>query len=279
VSKLSYGSLQNSITAPKLIIKWFYFFLKYINNFLAFYFYYINVAQMKIKARAWLRRFTIVLVLLLGAINLTSLLVGIGFILLGMLVHIWAIGCLIRNARLTVWGPYRFVRHPFYLANFFIDIGICSAGVNPYIFAVYLILFYFIYYLRMKKEEKHLTELFPADYPKYVKLVPRFIPLFFKRYPKTSEGFSWAVLIAAGNEITRILRLLIYPLVLYFQMRRFPLGAIKLYDQNIKYGLSGDIIPGVINYQEIIIIGVILALSVISIIVKSKAKEKNNSDN
>lgn len=221
---------------------------------------------MKIKARSWLRRFTILLVLLFGTVNLTSFIIGISFILLGMLLHIWSIGCLVRNKQLTTWGPYRFVRHPFYLANFFIDIGICSAGAKWYIFVIYLILFYLIYYLRMKKEERHLTELFPIDYPQYIKLVPRFIPLIFKRYPKSDKDFSWATLVAAGNEITRVLRLLIYPLVLYFQFRRFRLGVISY---SIKI-FPNDIIPGIINYQEVIIIGIILVLSVVSIIVKSK---------
>lgn len=235
---------------------------------------------MKIKARSWLRRFTVLLILLLGTVNLTSFIIGICFIFLGMLLHIWSIGCLIRNKQLTTFGPYRFVRHPFYLANFLIDIGICSAGANPYIFVSYLILFYLIYYLRMKKEERHLTELFPVEYPQYIKLVPRFIPLIFKRYPKTNNGFSWATLITAGNEITRILRLLIYPLVIYFQLRRFPLGVISFYTKKDKIIFFNDIIPGIINYQEAIIIGIILILSVVSIIVKSKeTKEENKLNN
>ena len=232
---------------------------------------------MKIKARSWLRRFTILLVLLFGVINLTSLIIGLCLIAIGMLLHIWSIGCLVRNTQLTTWGPYRFVRHPFYLANFFIDMGICSAGANPFIFAIYFILFYVIYYRRMIKEETHLTSLFPNDYPEYVKHVPRFIPLVFKRFPKTDKGFSWATLIAAGNEITRVFRLLIYPLVLYFELRRFPYGifwgvCLKHYRK-----FSGDIIPGVIGYQEIIIIGIILVLSIVSVFFHKRENNPSNS--
>ena len=222
----------------------------------------------KLKGRAWLRRFTILLVLLFGMVNLTSLLIGFGLVFIGMLLHIWAIGCLVRNTQLTTWGPYRFVRHPFYLANLLIDMGLCTVGANPYIFAAYIVLFYFIYYRRMKMEEAHLTELFPNDYPAYIQKVPRFIPLLLKRYPKAEKGFSWAVLISAGNEITRVLRLLIYPLVLYFLFRRFPNGIFSFLSgktADIKFP-SSDIVPGLIDYQEIIIIAVIIVFSVVSLL-------------
>ncbi|MDI6787265.1 MAG: isoprenylcysteine carboxylmethyltransferase family protein, partial [Planctomycetota bacterium] len=178
--------------------------------------------------------------------------------------------CLVRNTQLTTWGPYRFVRHPFYLANFLIDIGICSASANPYIFGIYIILFYLIYYRRMLKEEQHLTQLFPLDYPLYTKSVPRFIPLIFKKYPKSDKGFSFSLLIAAGNEITRVTRLLIYPLVLYFLFRRFPDGIISGY----RKVYQNDIITGLINYQEIIIISIIIVFSVVSILVKTKTRSE-----
>jgi|SRR3989339_410173 len=231
---------------------------------------------MKIKGRAWLRRFTILLVFLFGTVSLTSLLIGFGFIFIGMILHIWAIGCLVRNTQLTTWGPYRFIRHPFYLANLLIDIGLCSVAANPFIFIVYIILFYFIYYLRMKKEETYLTELFPNDYPQYIKKVPRFIPLILKRYPKWEKGFSWPVLISSGNEITRILRLMIYPLVLYFLFRRFSSGIFSFLKNNTYHNLPSDIIPGLIDYQEIIIIIIITVFSIISILFH-RSKEKASS--
>lgn len=228
---------------------------------------------MKIKGRAWLRRFTVLLVLLFGVPNLTSLLVGFGLIAVGMLLHIWSIGCLVRNKELTTWGPYRFVRHPFYLANFFIDMGICAVGGNPYIFVIYLILFYFIYYRRMRKEEAHLTGLFPTDYPEYTRHVPRFIPLIFKSFPRKEKGFSWTVLISAGNEITRVLRLFIYPLVLYFLYRRFPVGIFRGVHKGEYNAYLNDLVKGFIDYQEIIILGIILILSVVSVFFHKSSSE------
>jgi hypothetical protein len=119
----------------------------------------------------------------------------------------------------------------------------------------------------MKKEEAHLTELFSNDYPQYIQKVPRFIPLIFKRFSASGKGFSWAVLVSAGNEITRVLRLLIYPLVLYFIFRRFPQGIFSFIAKKTDYiRLPQDIVPGLIDYQEIIIIAIIIIFSVVSIL-------------
>ena len=156
--------------------------------------------------------------------------------------------------------------------------GICAAGSGHYkagicLFIVYFILFYFIYYRRMKMEEAHLTELFPNDYPQYVQKVPRFIPLFFKRFSASGKGFSWAVLIAAGNEITRVLRLLIYPLVLYFLFRRFSDGIFNFIVGKTSYNpFSSDIVPGLIDYQEIIIIAIIIIFSIVSLLFHKNKK-------
>lgn len=37
---------------------------------------------------------------------------GTGIIIVGSLLHFWAIGTLTRNVQLTKGGPYRLVRHP-----------------------------------------------------------------------------------------------------------------------------------------------------------------------
>lgn len=223
---------------------------------------------MKIKARAWVRRIILLLVLVFGHISLTSLLIGLGCVFIGMCWHFWAIGALVRNKQLTTWGPYRFVRHPFYFANMIIDIGICVAGANYYVGAAYILLFYWAYYRRMKQEEAHLTGLFPDAYPQYMKQVPRFIPLWFKRFSSGQEtGFSWRRIKESGNEFARISRLILHPLVLYIQMRRFPTGLYNLYKSSQPVELPGDIVTGIIGYQEIIVIIIAVLLSVVAYLV------------
>ena len=47
---------------------------------------------------------------------------------LGVWLHTWAKGCLRQNRVVATIGPYRFVRHPFYLANALIDVGTGGDG-------------------------------------------------------------------------------------------------------------------------------------------------------
>ncbi|MFH1227430.1 MAG: isoprenylcysteine carboxylmethyltransferase family protein [Planctomycetota bacterium] len=230
---------------------------------------------MKLKARAWVRRVILLLVLLFGFITPLSLCIGIGLILLGMCWHFWAIGALVRNKQLTKWGPYRFVRHPFYLGNLVIDLGICAAGANPFIFVAYAVFFFFAYYLRMKKEEVYLTELFPDEYPEYMNKVPRFIPLWFKRFPYTpGNGFQWSRIISSGNELARISRLLLNPMILYIQLKRFPSGAWKVIFNSVKtQPYANDFIPGLIGMEEVIIIGLVVIISTVAFLVRRRNPE------
>ncbi|MFA5794019.1 MAG: isoprenylcysteine carboxylmethyltransferase family protein [Candidatus Brocadiia bacterium] len=230
---------------------------------------------MKLKARAWVRRIILLLVLLFGHVTVLSLGIGIGLIFLGMFWHFWAIGALVRNKQLTKWGPYRFVRHPFYLGNLIIDLGLCAAGANYIIFIVYAVLFFFAYYLRMKKEEAYLTGLFPNEYPEYMGKVPRFIPLWFKRFPDTpGNGFQWSRIISSGNELARISRLLLHPMILYIQLKRFSFGAWNVIVNSVETSrYADDFVPGLIGMDEIIIIGLLVIISVFVFLVHRRDSE------
>lgn len=186
------------------------------------------------KPCAWLRRILGLAVFLFGNISWVSLLIGSVLISVGGLLHLWASGSLVRNIRLTTWGPYRFTRHPFYLANFLIDLGICACAAQPLLFALYLAAFYLVYLRRMLKEERHLAEIFTAEYQSYQARTPFFIPTLFHHYPKTPDmPFSWQRIKETRNEIPRLLRIISYPVCFTLQGYVFTLvkdGFIKAPD-------------------------------------------------
>lgn len=178
-----------------------------------------------LRARRWLRRFLALVVFIFGNVSPASVITGAAVLLTGSLIHLWAIGALVRNVKITTGGPYRFIRHPFYLANFVIDLGICICGFNYtdirsyLIIGGYLILFYLVYIRRMNQEEKSLTDAFGEAYKNYQRQVPQFLPCLGKSFPReqASEGFRWQRVISSGNEIPRLLRLFTYPLLFYLQ--------------------------------------------------------------
>ena len=72
-------------------------------------------------------------------------------------------------------GPYRWVRHPFYLAGALGALGVCLATAN-WFFAVLGAVVLIFLYRRTRIEEAKLVERFGDDYRSYMQRVGRFLP-------------------------------------------------------------------------------------------------------
>ncbi|MGA9387574.1 MAG: isoprenylcysteine carboxylmethyltransferase family protein [Candidatus Bathyarchaeia archaeon] len=87
------------------------------------------------------------------------------------------------NHKLVTWGPYRYVRHPSYLAYFFMFIGLFAIWPSwPPIVPLIAIPGYFRVTLR---EERLLEQHFGSQYLDYQRRTGRFIP---KLWQKTHSG-------------------------------------------------------------------------------------------
>ena len=161
-------------------------------------------------------RFCLVLIALAAREStVLSVALGIPLVLLGVALHVWAKGCLRQNQEVTIDGPYRFVRHPFYTANALVDAA--TAIMSGWWLLVALLPFWWlaIYLPVIRQEETYLAGAFPSSYPAYKRRVPALLPLR-KPLPKTGPGFSWSnPNIACGKELSRALHLLAYPLLFY----------------------------------------------------------------
>ncbi len=82
-----------------------------------------------------------------------------------------------QSRRLVVRGPYRFVRHPLYVAEIGSTLGLTLAGVSIPKILVFLLLVGCQVY-RSLQEEKLLTAVFP-EYADYAAKTARFIPGLF----------------------------------------------------------------------------------------------------
>lgn len=73
-------------------------------------------------------------------------------------------------------GPYAWVRHPLYLANFLLGLGIMLiAGWWPMV-AVYLLVFLPVHLAIARGEEEHLVKLYGEKYEAYRRAVPAILP-------------------------------------------------------------------------------------------------------
>ena len=108
---------------------------------------------------------------------------------------------------LNTKGIYSIVRHPLYLGNFFMWLGLCLLTQNLW-FTISFILIYWVYYERiMFAEEAFLTKKFGDTYLEWASRRPAFLPNFTIWQPTTSN-INWKkILLNEKNGITALFSL------------------------------------------------------------------------
>lgn len=87
-------------------------------------------------------------------------------------------------------GPYATVRHPLYLGNFFMWLGLAMFTQNTW-FIVAFIFLYWVYYERiMYAEEMFLIDKYGENYTSWSAITPAFIPNL-KKWCAPKYTFSW----------------------------------------------------------------------------------------
>jgi protein-S-isoprenylcysteine O-methyltransferase Ste14 len=98
--------------------------------------------------------------------------------ILGEAFQVWCLSTIKTQKKLTVTGPYMFMRNPMYVGRFFLVFGILMMTANLWVMIAFAALYYFYMVNRVKREEKVLAELFGKDYEDYCRDVNRYIPGF-----------------------------------------------------------------------------------------------------
>ena len=111
--------------------------------------------------------------------------VGVGIGVCGGVLLTWTLHSLGKNLTDTVvtrrdhtlvtHGPYRWVRHPFYVSAFLAIVANCLVAAN-WFFLVAGILFFTLISLRTQKEEQFLRARFGQQYESYFLATGRFVP-------------------------------------------------------------------------------------------------------
>jgi hypothetical protein len=129
----------------------------------------------------------------------------------GGLLHLVSKGYLVRRARVTREGPYRWVRHPFYLANLLLENGLLLFAGAWFLVPVYMAVAHFAYHAAMDEEESDLARLHGEAWADYAARVPRLVPWRGPAPRVAGPGFSLLNLVVE-REIPRLLRLVSLPL-------------------------------------------------------------------
>jgi protein-S-isoprenylcysteine O-methyltransferase Ste14 len=171
------------------------------------------------KQRTRIRLLYFVTLLLVGHPTHDSWELGVLLLTLGAGLHAWAAGYLRKNQVLAAAGPYRFVRNPFYVADFLRDLGIlfachsCLDAVHApvWILAALYLTYMFPVVIRrrvLEKEEPELRARFGESYAAYCAEVPRFVPRLWPAQRRGDARFSFATL-HHNRELPRLLAMLL----------------------------------------------------------------------
>ena len=99
-------------------------------------------------------------------------------------------------------GPYAWIRHPLYLANFLLGLGIVlMAGWQP-MWGVYLLIFIPLHWLIIRSEEVHLSGMYGKEYTQYLRSVPAVIP--WRRYRGSPYGLRNDYKMKKGREWLKV---------------------------------------------------------------------------
>ena len=109
-----------------------------------------------------------------------TLALGFALAAAGEALRLWATGHLVKTDRLTVVGPYAYLRHPLYAGSLLIGLGLLAAA-GPRVLLVGAPLglgFFFLYYLPRKErlESARLLERYGSAFDLYRKSVRMLIP-------------------------------------------------------------------------------------------------------
>ena len=154
---------------------------------------------------------------------------GVIPILLGELLRLWANGYVghrkvnwtekwrgdAKIGRLITAGPYAFVRHPLYLGTFLIGVGFCVIVRNLWVGVAALGFFLLLYRRKMDEEETMIRGEVGAEFERYERAVPRWIPTG-RRYTEPYGEWSWRG-IMASKEWKTCVWVTVVVILLYFR--------------------------------------------------------------
>jgi protein-S-isoprenylcysteine O-methyltransferase Ste14 len=125
---------------------------------------------------------------------------------------------------LNTKGIYSTIRHPLYLGNYFMWIGVIIYTFNIWFVIIATLLFWLYYERIMFAEERFLEKKFGKDYLDWSLKVPAFIPSF-KNYEKTPIKFSLKTILR--REYSGVSATIISFLFIDFFKRLFEQGEVK----------------------------------------------------
>ena len=128
----------------------------------------------------------------LGNAGRNIFLIGAMFVLIGILVRLWASGHVKKDQTLTTTGPYGYVRHPLYVGNHLITLGFCVASGLWWSFVVWALIAVIFYPGTIAHEDEVLRRLFGQAWERWRAQTRALIPRLGPYRPGATGEWSLA---------------------------------------------------------------------------------------
>ena len=122
----------------------------------------------------------------------TMFLLGTVFVVLGILVRLWASGHVKKDQTLTTTGPYGYVRHPLYVGNHLITLGFCIASGLLWSFIAWALIALIFYPGTIAHEDEVLQRLFGQAWERWRAVTSALIPRLTPYQPGATGEWSLA---------------------------------------------------------------------------------------
>lgn len=109
---------------------------------------------------------------------------GVAIACAGEALRIWTRSTNRKAPGVRCFGPHRFIRHPLYVGNFLIALGLLIVFNAPQAYLIVLPFLAFVYISAAEEKDSRLEKKWGAAYTAYRAKVPRFVP----RLGKLSKG-------------------------------------------------------------------------------------------
>jgi protein-S-isoprenylcysteine O-methyltransferase Ste14 len=117
-----------------------------------------------------------VLGLIIAKPSWTTTFLGAAFVIIGVILRMWAAGFLQKGGELCVDGPYRYLRHPLYAGSFVAAIGFCVMVNVIWGWIIILPLFALLYAVQVLDEERQLRSVYGDAHEQFARTVPALFP-------------------------------------------------------------------------------------------------------
>jgi hypothetical protein len=193
--------------------------------------------RLRISVRGAAELLIIIGAFALGEPTPLSLLIGSCFCIAGELLRICVAGFGHSVGEIVLAGPYRYVRHPYFLGTGLLFIGIAVASRSAVITALAIALMVLSHRKYARRDEERLKKALGPEYGMYVATVPAIVPRLWPTTLRQSENarsrFSLGVAMFKGRhrEIDSVISLalafaLFYLFYIFNYLEVLRLGAV-----------------------------------------------------